>query len=100
MAKDRAPKYAEFSEIVANPENKELLSNTKKQVEFPQIVMKRIEDLKKELNAVENLKYFDEEEAKKKTEMEAKIKELQAAEDKEDAAKTKAAPKAQAAQAA
>ena len=89
------PKYAEFAELKANPETKELLANTKKQTEFPQIVMARIEELKKELNAVENLSYFDEEEAKKKAELEAKMKELQVAEDKEDAGKQGAKPAGQ-----
>ena len=90
------PVYADLATIVASPEAKETLVNTKKQIEFPQIVMKRIDELKKEFNAEENSKFFDEEEGKKKAEMEAKIKELQAAEDKEDAGKKKpdAAPAA------
>ena len=75
-------KYIEFAALIANPENKEMLANAKKQVEFPKIVMDRIEGLKKELNAEENTKFFDEEEAKKKAELEAKMKELQATEDK------------------
>lgn len=83
----QAPKYAEFAELVKDAQGKEMLSNVKKQVEFPQIVMKRIEDLKKELNAKENLKYFEDEEAKKKAELDAKMKELQATEDKEETTK-------------
>lgn len=84
-------KYIEFAALIANPENKEMLANVKKQGEFPKIVMDRIEGLKKELNAEENTKFFDEEEAKKKAELEAKMKELQATEEKEDGSK-KAAP--------
>ncbi len=93
----QAAKYAEFADIKANAEAKEALANMKKQTEFPQIVMNRIEELKKELNAVENMNYFDEEEAKKKSELEEKMKELQAAEDKEDAGKQKATAQAAAA---
>ena len=93
-------KHASFADLAANPESKEHLANAKKQIEFPKIVMDRIEALKKELNATENLAFFDEEEAKKKGELEAKMKELQAAEDKEDAAKKAPAVRQEVAQAA
>jgi hypothetical protein len=77
--------YAEWAEVLkAQPDFKEKLANYKKQVEGQSEFLKRIEEWKKELNCVENTKFFEEEEARKKAELEAKFKELQEAQAKEE----------------
>lgn len=88
--------YAELAEIIAaQPMLKEQLANYKKNVEAQTEFMKRIEEWKKELNIVENTKFFEEEEARKKAELEEKFKELKAAQetDKATAGKTAEAEK-------
>lgn len=84
--------YADLSEVIAaQPMLKEQLANYKKNVEAQTEFMKRIEEWKKELNTVVNTKYFEEEEAKKKAELEEKFKELKAAQETEKEAAAKPA---------
>ncbi len=84
--------YAELADVIAaQPMLKEQLANYKKQVEAQAEFMKRIEDWKKELKVEENSKFFEEEEARKKAELEDKFKELKAAQEKEEAPKAEAA---------
>ncbi len=83
----QAGAYATFAEVIAaQPDFKEKLANYKKQVEGQSEFMKRIDQWKKDLNATENTKFFEEEEARKKAELEAKFKELQEAQAKEEGA--------------
>lgn len=87
--------YMPFNEVIAaQPDFKEKLANYKKQVEGQAEFMKRLDDWKKEMNAQENTKYLDEEEARKKTELEAKFKELQEAQKGEEASEKKGEPEA------
>ena len=69
--------------INKDPELKEALSNMKRNMDLQSKYMERIEQLKKELNAVENTQYFEEEEARKKAELEAKMKEFQKAQEEQ-----------------
>ncbi len=89
------PQYAELSEVfAAQPGLKEQLANYKKNVEAQTEFMKRIDEWKKELKADNSTatKYFEEEEAKKKAELEAKFKELKEAQEKEKGAEAVAKP--------
>ena len=58
--------YAEFSELKAMPQMKEMLAQFKKQVELEPAFLKRVEDYKKDFKLDENLTYFEEEAAKQK----------------------------------
>ncbi len=67
--------YAEFSELKAMPQMKEMLAQFKKQVELEPAFLKRLEDYKKDFKLDENLTYFEEEAAKQKEE-EDKLREI------------------------
>ncbi len=60
--------YAEFAELKAMPQMKDMLAQFKKQVELEPAFLQAVEDYKKEFKLVENLAYFEEEEAQRKTE--------------------------------
>lgn len=85
--------YAEFKELVAMPQMKEMLAQFKKQVELEPAFLKRVEEYKKDFKIDENLKYFEEEEAKRKEE-EDKLREIfaQKMKEQETAAPAASAP--------
>ncbi len=58
--------YAEFSEVKAMPQMKEMLAQFKKLVELEPTFLKRVEDYKKDFKLDENLTYFEEGAVKQK----------------------------------
>lgn len=62
--------YAEFSELKAMPQMTEMLAQFKRSVELEPAFLKRVEEYKNEFKIDENLKYFEEAEAKQKEEEE------------------------------
>jgi len=88
--------YADFNELKAMPQMKEMLAQFKKQVELEPAFMKRVEEYKKDFKIEENRSYFEQEKARLKEE-EEKLKEALAQQMKEGetAAPEAAAPKPQ-----
>jgi len=86
-----AASYADYKELAAMPQMKDMLGQFKKQVELESAFIKQIDEYKKGFTIVENLKYFDEKDAQRKVE-EEQYKELIAQKLKEQGDKAPAKP--------
>lgn len=87
----QSAQYVDFASIKDDAPKKEMLSNIVKQTQLQSKFMEYLENIKKKFNVVENTTYFEEEEAKKKAELEAKLKEFQEAREENKAEAPKAA---------
>lgn len=71
------PEYATFKDIKENPEARQMIEQQKIQVELSDQIKKKIDDLVKEYEGKEDLKFFEKEREQRQAEMEALQKQFE-----------------------